>query len=136
MHIISTNRTCILLLIILQSVTLMCYSPILLVDEVKTTMNKISDSLSKCVRLVRRLNAMLPEEDRLEKFRLHPELDDDDSEEDEEGVTAGIGEYVFGGRGRRGGEGRRDGEITCVYVHCNVVFSLSVWFCASKKMLL
>ena len=57
------------------------------VDEVKTTLNKISTSLSTCVRLVRTLNSFLPEEERLEKFRLHPELEEDsDIEDDEPGV--------------------------------------------------
>ena len=55
-------------------------------DEVKSTLNKIETSLSTCVRLVHQLNSLLPKEERLEKFKLHPEVEEDsDLEENADG---------------------------------------------------
>ena len=79
------------------------------VNEVKKTMDNISASLSSCVRLVRKLNSLLPEEDRLEKFKLHPELEED-SDDDEDGAT---GRFAIrqGGRRREGEEREREGGM-------------------------
>ena len=51
-------------------------------DEVKSTMDNIAISIKTCAQLVRKLNSLLPEEERLEKFKLHPELEDDSDVED------------------------------------------------------
>ena len=59
----------------------------LTVDEVKKTMNKTQDSLSSCVHLVHQLNSLLPRDERLEKFKLHPDMEEDsDIEEDTDGA--------------------------------------------------
>ena len=77
----------------------------------KSALNNIESSLSSCVRLVRQLNSLLPKEERLEKFKLHPELEEDsDLEENADGEREG-------GRDRErerggGGEGGREGRET------------------------
>ena len=58
----------------------------------KTALNNIESSLSSCVRLVRQLNSLLPKEERLEKFKLHPEMEEDsDLEENADGERKGEG---------------------------------------------
>ena len=66
----------------------------------KTALNNIESSLSSCVRLVRQLNSLLPKEERLEKFKLHPEMEEDsDLEENADGERKRDGERE-GGRKR------------------------------------
>ena len=58
-------------------------------------LDNIESSLSTCVRLVRQLNTLLPKEQRLEKFKLHPELEEDsDIEENADGVWVCVCECV------------------------------------------
>jgi len=42
------------------------------VNEVTATLEKIQATLDHCVTMVQRLNNLLPEEDRLEHFRMNP----------------------------------------------------------------
>ena len=48
------------------------------VDEVRATLEKMQAALDHCVPLAQRLNSLLPEERRLEPFRLHPRVEDEE----------------------------------------------------------
>ena len=86
------------------------------VNDVQTSLNQIEESLAHCVPLVQRLNNLLPEEDRLERFKLHPEpLEGDESDggssdgERGEGGEAVMDEEAEGRGG--GGETERSVEL-------------------------
>ncbi|XP_064399620.1 BLOC-1-related complex subunit 5-like isoform X2 [Halichondria panicea] len=57
------------------------------VTEVEQALTKIKTKLDSCVPVVRRMNSYLPEENRLETFRLFPEVESD-SEDDKSGESA------------------------------------------------
>lgn len=61
--------------------SLVCYSSftlsIIIVKEVEQALTKIKTILDSCVPQVRKLNSFLPEENRLEMFRLNVEIDSD-----------------------------------------------------------
>ena len=51
--------------------------------EVHKALVNIQTTLDSCVPLVRRLNSFLPEQNRLERFKLNPEVESDSEEETE-----------------------------------------------------
>ncbi len=59
----------------MSAVNLLFHS--LTVKEVEEALTKIKATLDSCVPQVRRLNSYLPEENRLELFRLNVEMDSD-----------------------------------------------------------
>ena len=67
------------------------------VQEVCSTLDEIQSSLEQCVPLLQSLNYALPEEERLETFKLHPK------EEEEEDCGVG-GDGDGDGNGETGGE--------------------------------
>ena len=87
----------------------------------KSTLNHIESSLSSCVRLVRQLNSLLPKEERLEKFKLHPELEEDsDLEENADGERERERERERGREGERERERGREGVyVLCVFIIVN-----------------
>ena len=54
------------------------------VSEVNNALKNIKTTLDSCVPLVKRLNTFLPEESRLERFKLNPEVESEEEEEEEE----------------------------------------------------
>lgn len=60
---------------------------LLVVSDVNNSLKNIKRTLASCVPLVQRLNGFLPEESRLERFKLNPEQeseDDDQTTEDKD----------------------------------------------------
>ena len=56
--------------------------------EVEQALTRIKTTLDSCVPLVRRMNSYLPEENRLETFRLVPEVESDSEDDDKSGESA------------------------------------------------
>ena len=64
--------------------------------EVSTTLDAIHSSMEQCVPLLQRLNKLLPERDRLKPFKLHPHLQPQEDDEEEEGGEIEEGEGLDG----------------------------------------
>lgn len=80
------------------------------VSEVENALKNIKTTLDSCVPLVKRLNTFLPEERRLERFKLNPEIESEEEEEEvEQEQMRGEGES---GRGQSINEDSQDFDTT------------------------
>ena len=77
-------------------------------SEVENALKNIKTTLDSCVPLVKRLNTFLPEERRLERFKLNPEIESEEEEVEQEQMR-GEGES---GRGQSINEDSQDFDTT------------------------